>query len=77
MTLITRELKQLLYPNSLKETLEVLLQRGDITYYRIGVSTTTIRAAKGAEILLLLKEESKPRPNPRPYVANKSLTRKK
>lgn len=77
MTFRTGELRRLLRPNKLKDALEVLLIKGDIEYYRIGSKTTTIKAAKNAEVLLLLKEESQVRIDPRPYVANKFLTKKK
>lgn len=77
MTLRTQTLRKLLRPNKLKDALEALLIRGAITYYRIGSLTTTIHTAKEVEISLLLTEESAPRPNPRPYIHNKNLTKKK
>ncbi len=77
MTFRTWELRKLLRPNELKDALEILLNKGDITYYRIGTRTTTIRAAKEAEIFLMLREESQPKANPRPYIANKTLTKKR
>lgn len=77
MTFVTHELRKLVKPNKLRDALEVLLNKGAITYYRIGTKTTTIVATKEVEISLLLKEESATRINSRPYIANKDLTKKK
>lgn len=76
MRISTEELKQIVAPASIEDTLEALLQRGAIESYSIGVCDTEIKVSKHAEIAVLMGEESVPRDNPRPYIKNKTLTKK-
>lgn len=71
----TAELRDLVAPEKLEELLEMLLFRGDLVHFKIGKSTTTITPSITFDIAFLIKEESRPRENPRPYVANR-LTKK-
>jgi len=75
--LSTRALRKLVAPADLVDVLEALKQQGLIEFYRISAATTCIEATKFAEIGLLIAEESKQKQNPRPYVANKQLTKQK
>jgi uncharacterized protein involved in exopolysaccharide biosynthesis len=73
----TRILEEIVAPEDLKDVLRTLKNRGAIESFRVTVETTTIQMTKNAEIVDLIKQASEPKPNPRPYVANKVTKHKK
>lgn len=68
MTRPTKELEDLVAPAKLEDVLGYLKQRGEVAEYVIGQINTTVRPSPGAEIGWLMKQECKPRSNPRPYI---------
>jgi hypothetical protein len=67
----TRRLKELVAPDDLGEILELLKEKGNITFYRISAATTCIEISKLAEVSLFFDELNKVPINPHPYVKNK------
>lgn len=68
----TKKLQEAVAPHSLADILHELKQRGDVEWYEIGKITTTIKLTVTVDLATLLKEQTTPIANPRPYIANKS-----
>jgi hypothetical protein len=65
-------LAALVHPLSLDEALEELKANGDIEWYEMGEhKTVIIKLTKYSGLDMILKEESKPVVNPRPFVRNR------
>lgn len=73
----TQTLRALVAPAKLEDVLEDLRQSGLVEEYIISPEWVSIKASQHMEIALLLRDESKPRENPRPYVKNKLTKLKK
>lgn len=73
----TQTLRDMVAPAKLEDVLEDLRQGGLIEEYALSAEWVSIKASKHMEIALLLKEESTPQENPRPYVKNKLTKHKK
>ena len=68
----TKQLQSAIAPYSLHDILHELKQRGDVEWYEIGKITTIIKLTVTTDLATLLKEQTTPIANPRPYIANKS-----
>lgn len=72
-----RHLIEIVSPIPLKEVLEELKAKREISHYRIRKYSVLIKLTKLAGLDMLLKEASNPVINPRPYVANKTTNWKR
>ena len=68
----TKELRDLVAPLPMEELLDELIYSGNLEWYQIGVHITTLKLTKLADFATIIKEQTAPRANPRPYVENKT-----